>query len=86
MQEHSALTASAWRETARLVESLGYSTLYMPDHFDGQLSPVPALMSAADATTSLRIGSLVFDNDYRHPVLLARQEQRQLGLDRFAHL
>jgi probable F420-dependent oxidoreductase len=30
-------------------------------------------MSAADATTRLRIGSLVFDNDYRHPVVLAKE-------------
>jgi probable F420-dependent oxidoreductase len=56
-----------------LVETLGYKTLYLPDHFGDQLSPIAALMSAADATTSLRVGSLVFDNDYRHPVVLAKE-------------
>jgi probable F420-dependent oxidoreductase len=55
------------------MESLGYSTLYITDHFGDQLSPVAALMSAADATSTLRVGSLVFDNDYRHPVVLAKE-------------
>jgi probable F420-dependent oxidoreductase len=73
VQEHRAPNAKAWREKARLVESLGYKTLYLPDHFGDQLSPIAALMSAADATTTLRVGSLVFDNDYRHPVVLAKE-------------
>jgi probable F420-dependent oxidoreductase len=45
----------------------------MPDHFSEQLAPVPALMSAADATTRLRVGALVWDNDYKHPVVLAKE-------------
>ena len=73
MEEHRASSAREWRERARLFESLGYSTLFLPDHFGEQLSPIAALMSAADATTTLRIGSLVFDNDYRHPVVLAKE-------------
>ena len=55
------------------MESLGYAALYLPDHFDDQLGPIAALMAAADATTTLRVGSLVFDNDYRHPVVLAKE-------------
>ena len=47
--------------------------LSMPDHFGDQLAPIAALMSAADATTKLRICSLVFDNDYRHPVVMAKE-------------
>ncbi len=73
VQDHSALSGKAWRDRARLVESLGYQVLYMPDHFGEQLAPIAALMSAADATTTLRVGSLVFDNDYRHPVVLAKE-------------
>ena len=65
--------ATAWTEAARRAEDLGYSTLFMPDHFGDQLAPVPALMAAADATTSLRVGALVFDNDYKHPVVLAKE-------------
>lgn len=73
VQEHRAPSAKAWKEKARLVESLGYSALYLPDHFTDQLGPIAALMAAADATTRLRVGSLVFDNDYRHPVVLAKE-------------
>ena len=73
VQEHRASNAKAWREKARLVEGLGYSTVYLPDHFGDQLGPIAALMSAADATTTLRVGSLVFDNDYRHPIVLAKE-------------
>ncbi len=73
VQEHGAPSAKAWRDKARLVESLGYQAFYLPDHFGDQLGPVAALMAAADATTTLRVGSLVFDNDYRHPVVLAKE-------------
>jgi probable F420-dependent oxidoreductase len=73
VQEHGTHSAAEWREKARRDESLGYSALYLPDHFSRQLGPVAALMAAADATTTLRVGSLVFDNDYRHPVVLAKE-------------
>jgi len=73
VQEHRAHSASQWRDRARAIESMGYAALYLPDHFGEQPGPVAALMSAADATTRLRIGSLVFDNDYRHPVVLAKE-------------
>jgi probable F420-dependent oxidoreductase len=73
VQEHHAADARDWRDKARRAESLGYSALYLPDHFSGQPGPIAALMAAADATTALRIGSLVFDNDYRHPVVLAKE-------------
>lgn len=66
-------TRSEWTELARKVESLGYSSMTMPDHFGGQLAPVPALQCAADATSDLRLGALVYDNDYKHPVVLAKE-------------
>ena len=66
-------TARSWAEQAKKAEALGYSTLLVPDHFGDQLAPVPALMAAADATSTLRIGALVFDNDYRHPLVLAKE-------------
>lgn len=62
-----------WVDLARQVEANGYSTLTMPDHFVDQLAPVPALQCAADATTTLRLGALVYDNDYKHPVVLAKE-------------
>ena len=62
-----------WAAKARRVEELGYSTLCMPDHFDDQLAPLPALLAASMATTTLRIGTLVLDNDYRHPLITAKE-------------
>jgi probable F420-dependent oxidoreductase len=73
VQERDATNAREWRDKARQVESLGYSTLYVSDHFSDRPGPIAALMAAADATTTLRVGSLVFDNDYRHPVVLAKE-------------
>jgi len=64
---------SEWVDLARKIEDLGYATMTMPDHFDDQLAPIPALQCAADATTTLRLGALVHDNDYRHPIVLAKE-------------
>jgi len=67
------LAGLTWSESARRVEELGYSTLFVPDHFGDQLAPIVALSTAAEATTTLKVGALVFDNDYRHPVTLATE-------------
>lgn len=61
------------RPLARRAEDVGVSTLTIADHVDDQLAPIAALMAAADATTTLRVGSLVFANDYRHPAILAKE-------------
>ena len=73
VQLHTGGSGEAWAAAARRAEDLGYSTLFLPDHFGDQLAPVPALMAAADATTTLRVGALVWDNDYKHPVVLAKE-------------
>ncbi|HLI71153.1 MAG TPA: LLM class F420-dependent oxidoreductase [Ktedonobacteraceae bacterium] len=70
---HGNKSRKEWIDLARQVEDLGYSTLLIPDHLGEQLSPIPALLLAADATTTLRVGSLVFDNDFRHPAVLAKE-------------
>jgi probable F420-dependent oxidoreductase len=62
-----------FRELARRAEDLGYSTLSIADHLDHQLAPIVALSVAAEATSTLRILSLVLANDYRHPVMLAKE-------------
>ena len=69
----SATSKREWVEKARRIESLGYSTLTIPDHFPDRLAAVPALMSVADATTTLRVASWVFCNDFRHPALLYKE-------------
>jgi len=65
--------AAGWPALARKVEDLGWSTLTVADHLDDQLAPVPAAMAAAAATTTLRVGTMVLANDYRHPVMVAKE-------------
>lgn len=73
VQLSTAASGADWSGLARKAEDLGFSSMFLPDHFGDQLAPVPALMAAADATTSLRVGALVWDNDYKHPVVLAKE-------------
>lgn len=69
----TAVDVDSWRTLARRCEDLGYSTMTVSDHLDEQVGPIAALMSAADATTTLRVGAMVFCNDFRHPVALAKE-------------
>jgi probable F420-dependent oxidoreductase len=62
-----------WISFARSVEAAGFDTLLMPDHFGARLALAPALVLAAEATKQLRVGSFVYDNDFRHPALLAQE-------------
>ena len=69
----SAASADEWAEKARRIEELGYATLTVPDHLAEMLAPLLAALSAAAATTRLRVGTNVLNNDLRHPVLVARE-------------
>lgn len=74
VQVSSATSGDDWRNKARKMEDLGYSTLYMPDHFiDTELAPMVAIAFAAAHTTTLRIGHLVLGNDYKHPAVTAKE-------------
>jgi probable F420-dependent oxidoreductase len=66
-------TLQDWQETARKVEDLGFSTLLAQEHFGLQLAPLPPLVAAAAVTTRLRFGTVVLDNDFRHPAVLAKE-------------
>jgi probable F420-dependent oxidoreductase len=57
---------------ARRAESIGYSALVIPDHLTAQYSPIPFLASVAAATETLRVGTFVFNNNLRHPAVLAQ--------------
>ncbi len=85
VQAFNASSGKEWRDKARQAEALGYSTLHLADHVIGpgpaiaatrhpvqQLAAVPAIMSAAEATTTLRVGCRVFCVDYHHPVVLVK--------------
>jgi probable F420-dependent oxidoreductase len=62
-----------WKSLARRLEDTGFHTLVMPDHFGARMAPAPALVLAAEATGRLRVGTLVYNNDFRHPAVLAQE-------------
>src|SRR5258707_3294311 len=59
--------------TARRAESVGYHELVIPDHLIPQLGPIAAMAWIAAATERLRIAAFVFNNDLRHPAVLAQE-------------
>jgi len=66
------LPTSSWKDDVRHVESLGYDSIFLPDHFGSQWDPTTALAGIATATERLNVGALVYDVDYRHPVVYAK--------------
>jgi probable F420-dependent oxidoreductase len=70
---HEPFPGCSWTDTAREVEQLGYSTIFFPDHFDEGPGPISAMAACAAVTSTLHVGALVLDCDYRHPVVLARE-------------
>jgi probable F420-dependent oxidoreductase len=70
---HGPLAGRTWLDSARELEMLGFSTLFVPDHFDEGLGPIAAMAGAAAVTRTLKVAPLVFDCDYRHPAVLARE-------------
>jgi len=74
----SARDEYSLRDTVRRAESAGYATVLIRDHFAAepfgpQLAPLTALATIAAYSTSLRLGTLVIDNDFRHPAVLAKE-------------
>lgn len=73
-QAGAAPSGEEWLARAKRLEGMGYETISMPDHMvGGAWSNMPALGAIAGATTKLRLGNLVLDNDFRNPVVLARE-------------
>jgi len=68
-------TGSAHELTAlaRRAESLGYANVVVDDHFGRNWGPLTALAAIASATSRIRLGAMVFANDFRHPVVLAKE-------------
>lgn len=68
-----ARSGDEWKAAARQAEALGYDVFLMADHFGRQLAIGPALAVVAGSTSKLRIGTLVWQNDLRHPTMLAME-------------
>ena len=79
VQAVKASSAGEWRDLARRVEGLGYSTLFSADHYLDRgpaaqdLGPIAAMATAAAVTDTLRIGCRVFCVDYHQPAALAKE-------------
>ncbi len=66
-------TLANLKDFARKAEDLGYSLMMLPDHLYDQLSPLYPLVVAAQVTHTLRFGTLTLANDFRHPVMTAKE-------------
>jgi probable F420-dependent oxidoreductase len=64
-------TRDALRDLASKAADAGFDVLLATDHF-GQLGPLQVLQTVAEVSP-LRIGTLVLNNDMRHPVVLAHE-------------
>jgi probable F420-dependent oxidoreductase len=86
VQATNAASGREWREMVRKVEDLGYSTLFLADHYLGpgpaqkvartprqDLAPIAAMAAAAAVTETVRIGCRVFCIDYHVPAVLAKE-------------
>jgi len=86
LQSFNTESPENWRSLIGKTEDLGYSTFFLADHFlspgpalEGTYHPpqtlaaVPAIAMALEQTSTLRVGCRVFCNDYRHPVVLAKE-------------
>jgi probable F420-dependent oxidoreductase len=73
LQVLTADSRAALVERARRAEDLGFDILQTADHLDELLPPLITLAAVAGVTTTLRVGTLVLNNDFRHPVVLARE-------------
>jgi probable F420-dependent oxidoreductase len=86
VQSYAPSSANEWRTQARRTEELGFSTFSLADHVIGPgpalaatghpvqtVAAIPAMAVAAEATSTIRIGSRVLCVDYRNPVMLAKE-------------
>ena len=73
VQLNEPLPGLSWTDSLRRLEALGYDAVQIADHFSEQWGPIACLGAAAEATTDLTLGTLVFANDYRHPAVLAKE-------------
>ena len=86
LQSFNTESPRSWRNLISKTEGLGYSTFFLADHVlsagpalestfhpPQMLAAVPAIAMALEQTSTLRVGCRVFCNDYRHPVVLAKE-------------
>jgi probable F420-dependent oxidoreductase len=67
-----AASRKEWVDRVRRLDDQGHDVLLMPDHL-GLWPPFTPLVAAAEASDRLRFGTLVLNNEFWNPVLLARE-------------
>lgn len=65
--------AAEARDFAQAVEHAGFDVLTFADHLGPIMPPFSGATAAAMATERLHVGTLVLNNDFRHPVETARE-------------
>lgn len=65
--EHEADPIAA----AQRAEEIGFDVVLIADHVGHGMAPMPILAAVAQATDTIRLGTLVLNNDMRNPVQLA---------------
>jgi probable F420-dependent oxidoreductase len=76
IQIPSAPDLASWTDKVRRADDAGFYSVSVPDHLGPslpQFAPLVALAAAAAVTTRLRLAVTVLDNDFRHPVMLAKE-------------
>jgi len=73
VQVPSARSLEDWTEKVKAAEAMGFDVLTIPDHFGDHFAPFAALGAAAAVTSRLRLGTMVIDNDFRHPAVTAKE-------------
>ena len=66
-------TGEDWEALAARAEALGYDTFGVFDHFGTPHAPLQVLQWVASCTSRIRLATLVLDNDFRHPAVLAKE-------------
>lgn len=67
----SIRSAERLRDKVRRFEDLGYDVVHFPDHL-GAPAPFPAMVAAANAARTIRVGTYVLNAAFYSPALLAR--------------
>lgn len=67
----SIKSADRLREKVRRFEGLGFDVVHFPDHI-GAPAPFPAMVAAASAASTIRVGTFVLNAAFYSPALLAR--------------
>ena len=70
---HTALPRADFGDFAIAVQDAGFHVLTIPDHLVASVAPFAGAATAAAATSRLHVGTLVLNNDFRHPVDTARE-------------